>query len=70
MKSIRSTLLNRHLGSVLTAVHQGETYVVTNHGRPFVVISPAAIDMDLTEVTESKIGQKKSAAEAEGESAA
>lgn len=37
---------------------RGTTFVVTNHGRPLVVITPADMDMDLSDVEESTIGQK------------
>lgn len=41
VRSISAAEANRRFSALLRAVGQGETYVVTSHGRPVARITPA-----------------------------
>src|SRR6266481_6197314 len=47
-KEISAVDAKRNFSEVLRAVRQGQSYVVTFHGRPVARITPVAMSMDMT----------------------
>lgn len=46
-KTISAVEANRHFSQVLRSVRDGESYVVTTHGRPVARITPVGAETDI-----------------------
>jgi prevent-host-death family protein len=44
VREIRSSDAKAHLTQLLTAVEQGESFIITRHGRPIARLVPEAVD--------------------------